>query len=372
MATKSAPAPEPKKSKDSDLAPDGLRAAAGLTDLASLGLSHAQLGRLRTLSVSSAEELLGLFYASPEPSAAYLGLNDISQIQARAARRSAGTIQALEGMSHARFALGAVRPPEAPAVKPDEARNEEAAAKAASAVRRPGKSAVDHRSCMGPVRDQGDRGTCVAHAVAAVFECLIVRAGWAQIDLSEQFLYWASKERDGAPTKEGTYVEVAAEQAIEKDGICTERIWPYNPAKIPGNEGQGPPPPGASKDAHSRRARSIKHDETSVAELKAVLADGNPFAFSVPVYENWYSNPATHLYGFIPMPLPFGRLKGGHAMCAVGYGLDADFAGGGYFIVRNSWGTGWAPLSPIEAGYGALPFAYIAGYGWEAYGLELP
>src|SRR5207249_11867871 len=55
------------------------------------------------------------------------------------------------------------------------------------------------------------------------------------------------------------------------------------------------------------------------------------------------------------------------AMCIIGYGFDSAFLGGGYFVVRNSWGTDWARLSPFGPGHGTLPFSYVGHYGWEAY-----
>jgi C1A family cysteine protease len=113
----------------------------------------------------------------------------------------------------------------------------------------------------------------------------------------------------------------------------------------------------------------VPHVAQRIDESKSALDDGHPVAISVPVYDNWYSNPATHRYGFIPMPLPMSALKGGHAVVAAAYDYDPESSGGGCFIIRNSWGMGWGPSSPIEAGYGVLPFAYLAGYGWEAFGL---
>ena len=50
-----------------------------------------------------------------------------------------------------------------------------------------------------------------------------------------------------------------------------------------------------------------------------------------------------------------------------------DFPGGGVFLVRNSWGTGWAKNNPVAnhdsvgAGYALVPYAYIAKYCGEAY-----
>jgi C1A family cysteine protease len=61
----------------------------------------------------------------------------------------------------------------------------------------------------------------------------------------------------------------------------------------------------------------------------------------------------------------------GHAMCFVGY-IDLPGnpgLGGGRFILRNSWGTSWGINSPYGAGYGTLPYRYIARFGAEAYSI---
>jgi C1A family cysteine protease len=112
---------------------------------------------------------------------------------------------------------------------------------------------------------------------------------------------------------------------------------------------------------------SEKLPERDPARLRSVLDEGRPVAISVPVYNSWYQNPDTHVFGFVSMPLPTSLLRGGHAMCIAGYDWDEGFAGGGYFILRNSWGATWAPESPLAPGYGALPFLYVEKYAWEAF-----
>ena len=93
---------------------------------------------------------------------------------------------------------------------------------------------------MPPVRDQKDRGTCVAHACTAVREFLLGPDASGAADLSEQYLYWACKEKDNW-AGEGTWIKVGME-VLQAQGICPEPVWPYNPKKVAGNEGQGPAP----------------------------------------------------------------------------------------------------------------------------------
>lgn len=67
------------------------------------------------------------------------------------------------------------------------------------------------------------------------------------------------------------------------------------------------------------------------------------------------------------MPLPNEPESGGHSMALVGYQDDTNAPGGGYFLLRNSWGTDWANQNYYGAGYGVIPYAYIQNHCWEAF-----
>ncbi len=54
-------------------------------------------------------------------------------------------------------------------------------------------------------------------------------------------------------------------------------------------------------------------------------------------------------------------------MCLVGYKDDPEWPGGGYFILRNSWGKAWGSQCPYGAGYGVIPYKFISLYCWEAW-----
>ena len=219
----------------------------------------------------------------------------------------------------------------------------------------------------GPVRDQGNRGTCVAFATVALREFL---DPW-QTALSEQFLYWACKQLDGFP-EAGTTLHTAM-GALNQYGCCRAATWPYQPQPVPGNESQNPPPPAAVPEATRFRLSDCRPVEPGlVAHYKRVLAGHGgarpmPVVLGVLVFNSWLLSPATHQSGKITLPLPDEDPVGGHAMCVVGYVDDPAVPGGGYFIVRNSWGSQWAAHSPEAPGHALMPYAYVEACAMEAF-----
>lgn len=210
-----------------------------------------------------------------------------------------------------------------------------------------------------PVRNQGSRGTCVAHAVLSVREQLEIAAGSPrELNLSEQYVYWWCKEHDGIPKVSGTYIKTGM-QCLAQAGAPLEEAWPYVGFEQ-GEQGQGPPPPTA---AHGEPAlRTLKTQElnrTDTDGIKACLYENRVVAFSVPVFDSWYASSATSRWGKITLPLPGEPQNGGHAMALVGYQDDPGAPGGGYFLVRNSWQP-WSWDGAWQEGYGYIPYAYIA------------
>lgn len=220
-----------------------------------------------------------------------------------------------------------------------------------------------------PVRDQGSRGTCVAFASTALREYL----ERSSIELSEQFLYWACKSLDGYPDEAGTFIH-SAMSALSTKGICPGEVWPYNPEPVPRNESQSPPPDGAEQSAleftmpYTRTVapNCINHYKQVLSGVDGL--GGMPVVIASLVFNSWFRSAATRQTGKITMPLPGEEpLSGGHAMLIVGYQDDTSVPGGGYFIVRNSWGESWAAVSPEAAGHALMPYAYVEQCVVEAF-----
>jgi C1A family cysteine protease len=348
----------------------GLLKAAGTTALAGSGLvDDHHLQKLRAVSITTVEELMGAIQADPEAVTRFTEISDLAQIQADAAPFvNQAMFAAATVIEEEPLAMGAAPPSDVEIEDEASFDTFQSYTDAATSVpHEPDGLRVDLRGRYGPVRHQGNRGTCVGHACAAVMEGLHVQAGGQVISFSPQYVYYQAKQLDGIPNQDGTYAAVAM-PTLQQPGVCGEKYWPYEGEEIPGDLTHGAPPRQADADAAKHRVGKVQTlRQRASDDIRRVLDEGRPVEISVPVYRNWRSNPATALTGIIPMPMPLSRLDGGHAMGAVGYGFDAeDIAGGGFFLLRNSWGTRWAAQSAIEAGYGAIPFLYIDRYGWEA------
>lgn len=210
--------------------------------------------------------------------------------------------------------------------------------------------AADLRGTLSPARDQGNRGTCVAFAVTAAHEVHRDRGE----DLSEEFLYWASKQRDGLVGRSGTTIQAAVD-ALAAVGQADETCWPY---EADGDERSGlrVPTDDVLADAATRLWSAIQPLSLTVADLVTRLDAGIPVVLATWVYENWRRPPGA----LISLPDRTDRRLGRHAVLLVGY---LDPAVSPTMIFRNSWGPGWG-----DDGYGYMASDYVVECGIAAWG----
>lgn len=238
---------------------------------------------------------------------------------------------------------------------------------AREAVELPG--AVNLITFFQPIRNQGPRGTCVSFTLTALNEYIKRRRGIVR-NLSEQHLYYETKLIDGAAAGCGTW-QVKAVTVLSGRGQCREIIWPYLNA-LPCNN-HGPRPASARPDGLNNRLATLAVPTRNVLAYKTHLAKQRPIGLSFPVYNSWYQSAATRQTGRITMRIGTEAAIGGHAVCLVGYVDTPASPGGGYFIVRNSWGTAsFGSANPFGAGYGTIPYQYITNDAWEAFTAVVP
>ncbi len=228
------------------------------------------------------------------------------------------------------------------------------------------------------VRDQGNRGTCVAHAACGKLD-------WASKgteQMSPQFLFWAVKNRghDTSPNDDGTLLKFAA-KALASDGVCLEQTHPYSMQELAGDPGHraSPPSPAALAEAGSRTWKATAMRGPAVAIVRSLLA-GKVVAVSLPVFvesssgvSNWETEVAWDYGTVLDAPPTLAAADVGHAVALVGFRRDPQKPGGGVFILRNSWGEDWGARLPDavhaapRAGYGSVSVLYVENYAWEIY-----
>ncbi|MCM8812873.1 MAG: C1 family peptidase [Candidatus Omnitrophica bacterium] len=221
---------------------------------------------------------------------------------------------------------------------------------------------VDWTSQMSVVRDQGNEGSCVGHAVVAVKEFQERRQYGRAFDFSERFAYEYAKRYDEWEGEgyEGTSIR-GAMKALTKHGVCEESYWPYKPQK------KGKPDPQALNNAYLYRIsvyRSLTYydkiegtQRVNLDALKRALAEVGPVAVGFAIYgDDWFN------VG------PDGVIKdskskvfnGGHAVCLVAYDEKEKI-----FSLKNSWSAHWG-----KAGYGFLSYDFMLKYcqnAWSAW-----
>ena len=144
-----------------------------------------------------------------------------------------------------------------------------------------------------PIRDQKGRGSCTAFATTALCEYGIEN----KARLSEQFLYWATKEISECSLEDladGAMFE-SVQRALDQYGICAAADWQYSgdPSRWsvsadPRFEYEGDARIAALQNAAQYRIhgfRAIPHG--AVSQFRLSLAKGFPVVIGIPCFLSW-------------------------------------------------------------------------------------
>lgn len=202
---------------------------------------------------------------------------------------------------------------------------------------------VDLSPGCSPVEDQGQLGSCTANAVVACLEFLEKKHNAdTYVDLSRLYLYYYARLGSGMVNSDaGAYLREAI-KAMAKRGTPHEASWPYVKSKV-----FEAPPAALGAEAKQHLIRDYQRLE-SLNEMKACLAMGYPFVFGFSVYESFESAEVTRT-GVLNLPQSGEKMRGGHAVCAVGYDDTTR-----RLLVRNSWGDWWG-----QKGYFTMPYEFV-------------
>ncbi len=209
--------------------------------------------------------------------------------------------------------------------------------------------AVDLRSWMTPVEEQGSLGSCTSNAVVGALEYLVRRETGRAVDLSRLFVYFNQRLWDDRVRQDSGASIASGIRVLHRAGVPTEQNWPYDR-----NLFAVQPPEPVFREAADYRATDWWSLPVDGDALRACLASGFPIIFGTRVTESFVKTPRNGICG-----MPQGALDarhGRHALLLAGYD-DARRV----FIVRNSWGDDWG-----DSGYVYMPYDYVLNRNWTS------
>jgi hypothetical protein len=198
---------------------------------------------------------------------------------------------------------------------------------------------LDLRAMFGPVRDQGQRPTCLAFAASDLHAA--VRGTWSALSC-EYLFYHAQKRAQRKPTQGATLLAML--DALRHDGQPHEAGWPYL-AQLPADTAQWQPPTGVTP--LFRRAGEV--GKNAVDTIITEVGRGRPVLTLLRLSRSfdWVRADGVVDEGANEKPDLFRR----HAVVSVGHG---EVSGQRAVLVRNSWGDGWG-----ASGYGWLTEKFL-------------
>lgn len=205
-----------------------------------------------------------------------------------------------------------------------------------------------------PIRDQGEQGSCVGHAIAQAIQYKRSAMGQEPLVMSPRFAYYNARLIEG-----NTGTDAGAEirdgiKAVHKVGLCDEGSCPYDDTVVSQR-----PSPLAYRRAQRDILRGYQRlNSADIAEIKSSIVNGDPVVFGFSTFENLDGEEVANT-GLLTMPE--GEMTGGHAVWAVGFddAWDTGESDPGALWIANSWGNQWGAAGPNgERGYLWMPYQY--------------
>jgi C1A family cysteine protease len=210
---------------------------------------------------------------------------------------------------------------------------------------------VGGKNFITPVKDQGGCGSCVAFGTSATVEGtkrVLANNPNLAIDLSEAHLFYCLARAQGRNCGNGWWVDPAL-NCFQNPGVADEACYPYTAGDQNCTNLCG--------DWQSRVTKITGwHAITAAADMKTWLSTRGPLDTCFTVYNDFFSY-RSGVYRHVS-----GGVAGGHCVCCVGYN-DTQ----GYWICKNSWGTGWG-----ESGFFCIAYGQcgIDATMWAVDGIE--
>lgn len=212
------------------------------------------------------------------------------------------------------------------------------------------------------VKNQGNRNTCSVFAITFLLEYLFATQKGFGIatDFSEEYLNTMKNVACNIKKDGGFFSQIAKGYAMY--GIYMSGLVPYKPAydpnyKVPSEYVQ------VAMKWDRAKAHFIKEWNPNMGASPIQIDQACAYlSKNIPVAGGflWPNSLQFETKGGLTVmktPTSKNQVFDGHSVALVGFKKSNLFPGGGYFIVRNSWGKGWG-----EDGYAYMTFDYVKKY----------
>ncbi|MGB6773725.1 MAG: C1 family peptidase [Terriglobales bacterium] len=213
----------------------------------------------------------------------------------------------------------------------------------ASSLSRPILQRVDLREWGGPIKDQGEEGSCTGHAFSSAREWIARKYEKDSPVLSPQYLYVEELIANGSfPQDDGAMPRTGC-QVLTAKGCCEASLYPYVAGKLI-------VPTIDQTQIASKYKTGAYHRIGTLPDFLSCLTDPTPWPILVGfvVYASFMTQQVADT-GIMPIPKSGEQQQGGHEVLCLGYDLPKQMA-----LIQNSWGNGWG-----QQGYFWMPFAMI-------------
>ena len=226
---------------------------------------------------------------------------------------------------------------------------------------------------MGPIRDQGQEGSCTGQMGAELRDWLYRKLYLFEKDktvapvsfqASASFVYKCNLISDGDLGQDNGSSIHQSFITLNQKGAALASQEPYSD-----HDYSVAPTAAQYADALVYKGGPYHHLPTLV-EIKAAIASGYAVGFGMDVFSSFESDQIAQT-GFMSMPAASEQNLGGHAQLALDYDDDVAFPDGskGGVLVQNSWGSCWGLSAPGRNDRGCywMPYAYFADHVSDAW-----
>lgn len=209
---------------------------------------------------------------------------------------------------------------------------------------------------LGPVRDQGQAGSCTGQASAGFLDWLYKMqtkyfvGRMAPTDMFSALQIYAEERINNGdfPADNGSDSRTAF-RVLNQLGACLNSVMPYSDTQIalvPNTQACA----NAATFKIGAYHRVLLDD--NLQSFRGCLASGYCRIIGIPVYEGIDSDECATT-GMLPIPKTTDTPIGGHELLVYGYDDTKQVE-----LVRNSWGTNWG-----LGGNLTIPYAYYSAVG---------